>query len=57
MQLQLLICSGVQNGVSPLPLFSLPLTLWGELPGESPWKEDPGGLQSMESQTRMRLSD
>ena len=27
------------------------------LPGESPWTEEPGGLQSMGSQTQTRLSD
>ena len=27
------------------------------LPGESPWTEEPGGLQSMQSQSRTRLSN
>ena len=27
------------------------------LPGESPWTEEPGGLQSMGLQRRVRLSD
>ena len=27
------------------------------LPGESPWTEEPGGLQSMESQSQTQLSD
>ena len=27
------------------------------LPGESPWTEEPNGLQSIRSQSRTRLSD
>ena len=32
----------------PMPVF---------LPGESPWTEEPGGLQSMKSQSQTQLSD
>ena len=29
----------------------------GFLPGDSPWAEEPGGLQSMGSQSQTQLSD
>ena len=32
----------------PMPVF---------LPGESPWTEEPGGLQSMKSQSQTQLSN
>ena len=37
----------LEKGTQPTPVF---------LPGESPWPEEPGGLQSMwlQSQTRLR---
>ena len=37
-----------RRGWQPTPVF---------LPGESPWTEEPGGLQSMQSQSRTRLSN
>ena len=37
----------IQNGY-PTPIF---------LPGESPWRKETGGLQSMGSQSRTRLSN
>ena len=38
----------LEEGVTTHPIF---------LPGESPWTEEPGGLQCMGSQSQMQLSD